>query len=106
MATEVIGVFAPDRYDMTEHSGYNITILKDTYRSVKLLKSRYTSPNKKIGMLFRGGIGTFEELPRPEEFQSDRDYITYLTKKGVIKEEKKENVKRDKIKLGTFKTDN
>lgn len=104
-ATEVIGVFAPDRYDMTEHSGYNITIFKDTYRSIKLLKSRYTSPNKKIGMLFRGGIGTFEELPRPEEFQSDRDYIKYLTEKGVIKEERKEQVKRGPIKLGTFKTD-
>lgn len=105
-ATEVIGLFAPDRYEINEHSGYNITIFKDTYRSVKLLKSRYTSPNKKIGMLFRGGIGTFEELPRPEEFQSDRDYIKYLTEKGVIKEEKKEPVKKGPIKLGTFKTDN
>jgi len=103
-ATEVIGIFAPDRYEIKEHpkGGYNIEILKDTYRSVKLLKSRYSAPNLRIGMLFNGATGTFEELPKVEEFKTDRDYVKYLTKKGIIKDEKPVEVV-NRIKLGTFK---
>lgn len=111
-STEVIGMFAPDRHDIQVHNNYNVALMRDTYRSIKILKSRYSSPNKTIGLLFNGATGYFEELPKAAEFTTDRDYVKYLTEKGFIKDEsKKEQPKsaeimtKGKIKLGNFSED-
>jgi hypothetical protein len=66
-ATEVIGLFAPVRYGITTHAGYNINLFGDNYRSAKSLKARHGSPYKRIGMYFNGATGDFEELPKAED---------------------------------------
>ena len=66
----VLGLFAPDRYDLRLHEGYDIGKLGDHYRSLKILKNREGEANAKIGLLFDGANLTFEELPRKDEFET------------------------------------
>ncbi len=63
-ADEVIGLFAPDRYEIDEHRGYNIAILEDNYRSLSVLKMRDGMPNTRIGLFFDGAVNYIQELPK------------------------------------------
>lgn len=77
----VLGLFAPDRYELIKHDGYNITRLGDHYRSLKILKNRDGEANVKIGLLFDGANCLFEELPRKEEFETDFKLYNNILKK-------------------------
>lgn len=59
----VLGVFSPERYEIAKHLDYDITILKDNYRSISILKNRIGTPNLKKGFFFNGQTNTFAELP-------------------------------------------
>lgn len=65
----VLGLFAPDRYEISTHLKYNISVLKDNYRSLKILKNRFGKPNLKTGLFFDGKTNTFFELP---EYNSEK----------------------------------
>lgn len=58
----VFGVFAPDRYEMSRHLGYDISVLKDNYRSIIVLKNRIGRSNLKLGLYFKGNVNMFKEL--------------------------------------------
>lgn len=68
-ADEVYGLFAPIRYEIKEHKGYNIIELKDKYRSLLKLKDRDGEANARIGLYFQGAVNEFSELPKAEEFR-------------------------------------
>lgn len=59
----VLGLFAPDRYKISEHNGYNIKQLRDNYRSLKVLKNRLGPSGGTLGLFFNGACLHFEELP-------------------------------------------
>lgn len=59
----VLGLFAPDRYEIKKHLNYEIVKLKDNYRSLKILKNRLGRPNLKLGLFFDGKTNDFFELP-------------------------------------------
>lgn len=108
-ATDVIGIFAPNRYEIAQHpklNGYNIGIMKDSYRSIKKLKDRYGSPNVKIGMYFDGAVGTFEELPKIDEFD-DNKCIKFLKERREEKPIKKKDkeTKQFKFNFNSLKED-
>jgi replicative DNA helicase len=63
-ALVVLGLFAPDRYEIRKHLNYDVTILKDNYRSLKILKNRLGRPNLKIGLYFDGKTNYFKQLPK------------------------------------------
>lgn len=65
-ALVVLGLFAPDRYEIKKHFKYDITALKDNYRSIKILKNRLGRPNLKCGLFFDGKTNDFFELPDAE----------------------------------------
>ncbi len=67
-ALVVLGLFAPDRYGIEVHNGYNIKVLKDNYRQLSILKNRIGRSNLKIPLYFKGESNHFEELPPVEEF--------------------------------------
>lgn len=73
-ALVVIGLFAPDRYGIEEHMGYDITTLKDNYRCLILLKNRVGRPNLKKGLYFNGAANIFAELPMPGTEEMGRVY--------------------------------
>ena len=62
----VMGLFAPERYGIDKHLGYDIKTLKDYYRSLSILKNRIGTPNLKLPLLFNGATNTFSELPKLE----------------------------------------
>lgn len=69
----IIGLFSPDRYNIKNFRGYHINQeigvqgneLKDNFRSVHILKSRFGSPNGTLGLYFDGSVNYFCELPVP-----------------------------------------
>lgn len=61
----VLGIFAPDRYGLKEHRGYDITKLGDRYRSLKFLKDRhYGLANTYVPLQFDGASSTFIEMDK------------------------------------------
>lgn len=65
-ANVVLGLFAPDRYNIEQHNGYDITFFRDKYRSMSILKDRDGIANKKLPLFFNGAVDFFKELPRIE----------------------------------------
>lgn len=80
-ADEVLGLFAPDRYEIPNHRGYDIAQLADNYRGLILLKQRDGDANIRAGLLFDGATNHFEEL-KPADMMRDEDYQLYLSKVG------------------------
>lgn len=73
-----IGLFAPHRYGIEKHNGYDIKKFKDYYRSLSILKSRDGVANMQVGLFFNGASDFFRELPRPddkENLSKVEDYI-------------------------------
>lgn len=66
-ANIVLGLFAPDRYNIEEHNGYDITFFRDRYRSLSVLKDRDGVANKKLPLFFNGAVDYFRELPRSDD---------------------------------------
>lgn len=62
-ATIAFGIFGPHRYGIASHSGYDINILKDHYRSLSLLKQRDDRANLKLPLFFIGESDYFMEMP-------------------------------------------
>lgn len=77
----IMGLFAPDRYEIEKHLGYDIGLLKDNYRSLSILKNRYGPPNVKIPLYFDGGTNTFKQLPEVGTEELGRIYNNF--KQGV-----------------------
>lgn len=63
----VIGIFAPNRYGITDYEGYDINIMKDNYRSLIILKSNISSTNVEIPYYFNGKCSVMRELPKSSE---------------------------------------
>lgn len=80
-ADEVLGLFAPDRYEISEHRRYDIVKLQDNYRSGLILKSRYGTSNIRIGFLFNGAVGQLTELPKASQM-TEEDYEEALNSCG------------------------
>lgn len=63
----MLGLFNPWKYEIGNYpsaDGYDISVLKNNFRSLLLLKSNNgEQTNARLGLRFRGGPGVFEELP-------------------------------------------
>jgi replicative DNA helicase len=70
-ANVVIALFSPQRYDIETFKEYNITKLRDRFRSLSVLKNRDGEADKLLGMMFIGEVGVFKELPPPQEMRDE-----------------------------------
>lgn len=84
----IFGLFAPERYQIEKHLGYDITILKDYYRCLTILKNRIGTPNVKVPLFFNGVSNIFSRLPEPGSVEMNKMY-------ELIKQERKKP-KKDK----------
>lgn len=66
----VFGVFAPDRYQIPEFAGYDITNLRDRYRNLMILKNRLGRSNYSTSLAFYGECNQFYELPKSNEMNN------------------------------------
>lgn len=78
---EVLALFAPDRHEIANHRGYNVTLLQDNYRSLIVLKSRDGESNVRIGLFFDGRCNCFEELPKASVMTTE-EYEYYQNRAG------------------------
>lgn len=69
-ANVVLGLFAPNRYNIANHSGYDLTFFRDRYRSMSILKDRDGAANKKLPLFFNGASDFFKELPRIDDTEA------------------------------------
>ena len=76
-ANVVIGLFAPDRYNIVAHSGYDVSFFRDRYRSMSILKDRDGAANKKLPLFFNGASDFFKELPRIDDDENMRKVYEY-----------------------------
>jgi replicative DNA helicase len=61
----VMALFNPMKFGLEKYAGYNISVLRDKFRSLEILKSRNSAGDCRIGLLFEGAGSKFFELPRP-----------------------------------------
>lgn len=73
-ALVVFGLFAPIRYGIKHHLGYNLDKLGDSFRSLIILKNRVGRPNLRLPLYFDGETNRFEELPKT---MTQNDYEKY-----------------------------
>lgn len=76
-ADTVIALFNPLDYmnsnnNLNKFMGYDIDNLKDRFRALGVLKHRHGSANKRVGMLYVGEIGLYQELPQPHEITPEQ----------------------------------
>jgi hypothetical protein len=67
----VFGVFAPDRYEIKNWGGYDISKIKDFYRALYILKYRFGTPNIYTNCYFNGESNIIKELPKDLEEQNN-----------------------------------
>lgn len=77
-ANVVLGLFAPERYSIEEHNGYNMHAFKDRYRSMSILKDRDGISNKKLALFFNGAADFFKELPRSDDNEGIQNVYAYM----------------------------
>lgn len=63
--TLVMSLFQPHRYKITSYEGYNISMLKNSYIKLAVLKNNFGLAGADIStsLLFLGNKGNYEELP-------------------------------------------
>lgn len=76
----MFGLFAPYRYKIESHRGYNITRLQDHYRELMVILNRNGSGFCSDDLLFHGGVNYFQELPA----KMTEDHYKYIEDKFKI----------------------
>jgi len=76
-ANVVVGLFAPDRYSIEKHNGYDVSFFRDRYRSMSILKDRDGTANKKLPLFFNGAVDFFKELLRVDDAEGMRRVIEF-----------------------------
>lgn len=70
-ATIAFGIFSPAHFQISNHNGYNIEILRDNYRSLMLLKQRDEIANVSWPLYFEGENDFFKTLPADPEHNKE-----------------------------------
>lgn len=58
----MLGLFAPNRYKISEYAGYDITKLKDNYRELSIILNRRGGGSINLDLYFNGASNYFREL--------------------------------------------
>lgn len=78
----MLGLFAPNRYDIPEYAGYDLTRLKDSHRELSVIYSRHSASSQAVNLMFLGACNYFAEL-KPEF--TDVDYATVAKFQQMMK---------------------
>lgn len=80
-ANLIIGLFAPHRYEIPTHNGYDIKSLRDNYRELVVLLNRDGEGFFTDDLLFNGAVNYFAEAPdNRTKALSAEDYNNILRK--------------------------
>ena len=70
----MIALYDPLEAGVPNHRGYDIGRFDGRFRQIQVLKNRYGKRGDRVGMLLRGEVGLFTELPSPSEIREE-DYL-------------------------------
>ncbi len=76
----VYGLYNPSRYGIQQHGSYNISFMRDNYRSLKILKSRDGISDVQVPLFFNGASDVFKECPRIEDEVNLGKMYSYIEK--------------------------
>ena len=79
----VFGLFAPNRHGLTEYEGYDISLMRDNFRSLIVLKSNISKTNVEIPLFFDGSCSLIRELPKPSERIELNKVYEYIKNRSV-----------------------
>lgn len=86
----IFSLFAPHRHELPQYPlpskfnpeyFYDITILGNSFRSLRVIKSNYTETGMRVPLLFDGVTETFTELPQPNTPELKQIYDDIRMKK-------------------------
>lgn len=63
----VLGLFSPGKHNIEEYANYDLTQLKNSFRSVLLIKNRIGRDGLEAPLWFKGSSFYFSELPKANE---------------------------------------
>lgn len=86
----IISIFNPHREKLNTHNDYDISILRDKFRSITVLKNRYGDSDVEIGCNFFGHNGMWKELPRANQIF---DFTKYTDPAYLLVDEEEDKVK-------------
>ena len=66
-ANVIMTLFSPRRHELQKFRDYDITKLKDRFRSINILKNRDGAADVRIGLQFVGEVGYFQEIPKASQ---------------------------------------
>lgn len=92
----VISIFNPHREKLNTYNHYNIEILRDTYRSLTVLKNRFGPADVEVGVNFFGHNGLFVELPKGKDIN---DFSKYTNPFYLLNSDNNETTDEEKIKM-------
>ena len=81
----IFGLFNPERYELLAYpnaSGYNIGILGDNFRALKILKSNDARDGMRFGLYFDAIGETFTELPLPTDKEEMDKWYNFVKNQG------------------------
>lgn len=70
----VLGLYSPYRGKEPNFLGYDITLLRDSFRSIEVLANRNGETGGIIGLLFKGSLCYFKEMPAQNSEELDDMY--------------------------------
>jgi replicative DNA helicase len=76
-ANQIMALFSPHAYHMKSFDGFDIGRLGDSFRSFEIIRDRDGETGVTVPLYFLGKVGTFIELPRSKELQTDEQYKYY-----------------------------
>ena len=80
-AETILTLYNPNRDKLASYRDYDITQLRNNFRIIGVIKSRYGDSDVEIGCNFFGGINYFKELPLPDDIY---DYTKYTNPQYII----------------------
>ena len=89
----VIALYYPHREKRNTCEGYDIKKLRDSFRLIQILKQRYGTADILKGVLFKGEIGYYKELPNPEVYELDYEQFnspSYIWEDSSVNQSKKD----------------
>jgi hypothetical protein len=82
----IFSLFAPHRHELPQYPlpskhnpehFYDITVLGNAFRSLRVIKSNYTETGMRVPLLFDGVTETFTELPQPKTAELAEVYARF-----------------------------
>ena len=97
-AETVIGIYYPHREKRHNCEGYDVKTLRDRIRMIQIIKGRYGTADVMKAVLFRGEVGYYQELPKPDEIKDWDELLNvkyifdHLNTNSNLEEQKEEKI--------------